>query len=122
MKYLLDSVILIDHLNGQPQATAFLAAHQHESALSAVTWSEVLHPFEGEAEEEVVQGLEKMAFLPIEKDVARSAASLSRRFGWRLPDAYQAALADHHRLRLVTRNTRDFKPEKHSFVLVPYKI
>ena len=122
MKYLLDSVILIDHLNGREEASAFLSAHQHESALSAVTWSEVLHPLEGKAEEAVVHGLEKMAFLPIGKEVARSAAALSRRHGWKLPDAYQAALAQHHRLRLVTRNTKDFKPQRHPFVHVPYHL
>ena len=41
--------------------------------------------------------------------------------GWKLPDAFQAALAQHHHLRFATRNIRDFLPERHAFVVVPYK-
>jgi len=47
---------------------------------------------------------------------------MRQRHGWKLPGAFQAALAEEHGLRLVTRNTKDFSPEKHAFVLVPYKL
>jgi predicted nucleic acid-binding protein len=43
-------------------------------------------------------------------------------YGWKLPDAFQAALALHHHLKLCTRNTKDFDPKKHSFVEVPYRL
>jgi predicted nucleic acid-binding protein len=54
--------------------------------------------------------------------VAEKAALLRRRFGWKLPDAFQAALALQYQIRLVTRNTKDFDPRKHSFAEVPYKV
>jgi predicted nucleic acid-binding protein len=53
---------------------------------------------------------------------ADRAADLRRRFKWRLPDAFQAASAQIHGLKLATRNTRDFPPREHSFVVVPYSI
>ncbi|MCY4453777.1 MAG: hypothetical protein OXC01_17690 [Immundisolibacterales bacterium] len=45
------------------------------------------------------------------------AATVSAR---ELPDALQAAVARRNGLRLVTRNTKDFPPERHDFVEVPY--
>ena len=40
-------------------------------------------------------------------------------FGWKLPDALQAALALENELERVTRNAKDFDPKAHSFVTVP---
>ena len=45
-----------------------------------------------------------------------------RRNGWKLPDAFQAALAQLHNLKLATRNTRDFPPQQYLFVVVPYTL
>ena len=50
------------------------------------------------------------------------AARLRRSEGWRLPDALQAAVARHNMLDLVTRNTKDFPPDRYDFVTVPYAI
>jgi predicted nucleic acid-binding protein len=50
------------------------------------------------------------------------AAELRKKYGWKLPDAFQAALAMHNHIKLSTRNTRDFDPIKHSFVEIPYEL
>jgi predicted nucleic acid-binding protein len=42
--------------------------------------------------------------------------------GWKLADSLQAALALSHGLLLVTRNHRHFKPGKHAFVTIPYRL
>ncbi len=60
--------------------------------------------------------------LEISKAVGDLAASLRREYVWKLPDAFQAALAQHHDLKLVTRNTKDFPPARHEFVVVPYAL
>ena len=60
--------------------------------------------------------------LSIDRDIADKAAELRRLHGWKLPDAFQAALAIHHNVKLVTRNTKDFDPRRHSFVEVPYTL
>jgi hypothetical protein len=56
------------------------------------------------------------------KDDATLAAELRRRNRWKLPDAFQAALAKRHGLRLVTRDIRGFDGRKDAFVLVPYHL
>jgi hypothetical protein len=41
---------------------------------------------------------------------------------WKLPDAFQASIAQRNGWRLVTRNSKDFNPSSHDFVLIPYKV
>jgi predicted nucleic acid-binding protein len=55
-------------------------------------------------------------------DSADLATELRCAHGWKLPDAFQAAIARQHGLKLATRNRRDFPPERYDFVLVPYRI
>lgn len=68
------------------------------------------------------RSLDRFPLLEVTKQIADLAAALRREHGWKLPDAFQAALAQHHDLELVTRNTRDFPPERHEFVVVPYAL
>ena len=120
LKYLVDSVIFIDHFNGIEPATRFLADHYSELALSVITRAELLTGFEDETSAMVAGLLDRFPNLPIDEPIADLAARLRRGSRWKLPDALQAAAARYHGLSLVTRNTRDFKPDKHDFVTVPY--
>jgi predicted nucleic acid-binding protein len=123
VKLLLDSVILIDHLNGEARATAFLRRQQAESAVSVITRAEVLAGFRSTEDAAATASLlDRFPTLGIDVAIADLAAALRREHRWKLPDAFQAALAQHHALRLVTRNTRDFSPRRHPFVLVPYRL
>ena len=118
---ILDSVILIDHLNGIPQATQFLMSlDPHETAISVITRAEVLTGLDKKNFPTVAALLDQYQLLIIDKPVADLAASLRQRHGWKLPDAFQAALAQRHRVKLATRNTKDFNPTKNDFVEVPY--
>ena len=121
MERLLDSVILIDHFNGITSATRFLTALDPDStAISVITLAEILVGLDKEATRKARPLLEQFRILSIDPSIAEKAADLRKRFGWKLPDAFQAALALQHHIRLVTRNTKDFDPRKHSFVEVPY--
>jgi predicted nucleic acid-binding protein len=123
LERLLDSVILIDHFNGIIPATRFLTALDPDStAISVITLAEILVGLDEEATRLVRPFLEQFRILSIDPPVAEKAADLRKRFGWKLPDAFQAALALQHHLRLVTRNTKDFDPRQHSFVEVPYRV
>jgi predicted nucleic acid-binding protein len=62
---------------------------------------------------------EQFACLPLTKETADHASDLRWANGWKLPDAFQAALAMDHGLRLVTRNRKVFSEKKHSFALIP---
>jgi len=122
VRLLLDSVILIDHFNGIAAATGYLSANHVDSAISVITRAEVLTGFERAAARKAARFLDCFPTLDIDRATADLAASLRRDHGWRLPDAFQAAIARRHRLRLVTRNHRDFPPRRHRFVLIPYHV
>ena len=120
LSLLLDSVILIDHFNGRLEATRYLSQVGGTSALSVITRAEVLAGFAPADAAVAVRLLDRFPTLGIDTPVADLAAHLRREHRWKMPDALQAALARHHGLALVTRNTRDFPPEAHPFVVVPY--
>ncbi len=121
LKYLVDSVIVIDHLNGISPATAFLADHAPQCAVSVITRAEVLAGCSEAASRSVTGLLNHFPTLPVTVDVADLAARLRRDERWKLPDAIQAAIAIEHKLILVTRNTRDFQPGGQPEVLIPYQ-
>jgi len=122
VKILLDSVIVIDHLNGIEQATRYLERHADRAAVSVITRAEVLAGAKPRAVAKVRRLLALFPNLAITAEIADRAAALRRKHRWKLPDAFQAALAKHHRMRLATRDTRDFRPSTHRFVIVPYTL
>ncbi len=120
MIYLLDSVILIDHFNGIAAASAFLREHRDKAAISAITRAEVLTGFDEAQSALPARLLDAFVCLPLDRTTADLAARLRRAHRWKLPDAIQAAVAQQHNLRLVTRNTKDFPADGFDFVLTPY--
>lgn len=120
---LLDSVILIDHLNGIEKATHFIInLDPVETAISVITRAEILTGVDEDQHPETFQLLDQYQLLIIDKPIADLAAKLRREHSWKLPDAFQAALAQHHRIKLITRNSKDFDPRKHNFVEIPYRL
>ncbi|MBE9544884.1 MAG: PIN domain-containing protein [Proteobacteria bacterium] len=121
IKRLLDSVILIDHLNGIEKATRFILELQPEqTAVSVITRAEILAGLKEDDKKVVVPLLDQYKLLIIDQPVADMAANLRRVHRWKLPDAFQAALALHHKIKLTTHNTKDFDPKKFDFVEIPY--
>lgn len=122
LRYLIDTVIIIDHLNGIMPATRWLAKTQTgEAAISVVTLAEVMAGAKPSEKAEIKLFLESFECIPITYEVSIKAAELRQRCHWKLPDAFQAAAALENNLKLVTRNTKDFPIKKHHFVLMPYK-
>jgi predicted nucleic acid-binding protein len=120
---LLDSVILIDHLNGISKATQFiLGLNPLQTAISVITRAEILAGLDEEGQPKVISLLDQYRLLIIDKPIADLSAQLRRKYGWKLPDAFQAALAQYHKRKLTTRNTKDFDPAKHHFVEIPYSL
>ncbi len=123
MKYLLDSVILIDHFNGIKAAEDWIKQHQKIAAISPITRLEVLSGATSAQHAQVMTTL--LDFFPCLDFVislADFAAELRREYRWKTPDALQAAFAKHYKLKLVTRNTKDFSTQKHRFVEIPYSL
>lgn len=122
VKWLLDSVILIDHFNGIAQASRFLLSERAAIVLSPVTRAEVLTGFDDADQSLAIELLDMFPTLPINAVEADRAALLRRAQRWKLPDALQAAVAQLNSLKLVTRNTKDFPPQRFDFVEVPYTL
>ncbi len=120
--YLVDTVIIIDHLNGVSNATRWLAGlREGEAAISVITRAEVLVGVKQSEKIQVNLLLDTFECVPIVLADADRAAELRHKYRWKLPDAFQAALALKGNLKLVTRNIKDFPPKRHSFVLMPYR-
>lgn len=122
VRFLLDSVIVIDHFNGMEQATRFLAETGDDCALSVITRAEVLAGFDTETGTLAAELLDLFVTLPMTIDIADRAAVLRRTARWKLPDAIQAAIAIENELTLVTRNARDFEGCSEPAVLIPYRL
>jgi predicted nucleic acid-binding protein len=118
----IDSVILIDHFNSVSQATAYLSEVGETAAITAITRAEVLTGFDSADVPLAAALLSRFRLLVIDEAIADLAARLRREHRWKLPDALQAAAARQHGLRLATRNTKDFPPDRHTFVHVPYTL
>jgi predicted nucleic acid-binding protein len=119
--YLLDSNVVIDHLNGYAPASAFLTAHRLECLASPVTRAEVLAGAGGSARALATEILDLFPCLAIDAVAGDRAGDLRRDLRLKTADALQMALAELHDCRLVTRDRTDFKPVRFPRVLVPYR-
>lgn len=121
LERLLDSVILIDHLNDVSPATQYLLSlDPARTAISVISYAEILTGLDQDGERKALPLLRSFEILEIDAAVAEKAAALRRLHRWKLPDAFQAAIALLHDLKLCTRNTKDFDPQKYPFVEIPY--
>ena len=121
LSVLLDSVILIDHLNGVRAATKYLESVS-DASISVISRAEILVGLTPSHVPAVKEWLDRYPTFAIDRQTADLAADLRRTHKWKLPDALQAAVAQQHGLQFATRNTRDFPPRSYSFVVVPYTV
>jgi len=123
IKRLIDSVIIIDHLNGIDKATRFiLKLNPQQTAISVISRAEILTGIDKDERTPVIHLLDQYHFFALDKPIADLAANLRKEHGWKLPDAFQAALAQYHKVKLTTRDLKDFQPQKHDFVEIPYSL
>lgn len=121
MKVVFDTNILIDYLDGNPAAAAEIQRYS-EPIISRITWLEVLTGvLIKEEEHEVRRFLSGFVIHEIDEPTAEIALQLRRERRLRLPDALILATAHIHSCLLITRNTRDFKPEWPE-IHVPYAV
>ena len=105
-----DTNLLIDYLNGIPNAKAALLKYE-EPAISRVTWMEVLAGVVNTPREHAVRAfLAGFRLVEISGPLAEEAILLRAQRRLRLPDAIILATARVNGCLLLTRNTRDFNP------------
>ena len=120
MRALLDTNILVDHLNGVEAAREEIRRYERP-LISPITWMEVMVGAL-ESDSVVVRAfLSGFTQVPIDPAVAEIAVALRRQQGIRLPDAIIWASARKESALLVSRNSKDFPPDAPG-VRIPYRI
>ena len=109
MKYLIDSNIIIYHLNNESLATEFLLNNANQCAISQITYIEVLSfPLTPEQERDVKNLLERFKMIDVNKEIAIQATMNRKIKKIKIPDNIIASTAQVNNLILVTRNSSDF--------------
>jgi predicted nucleic acid-binding protein len=118
---LFDSTVLIDCLNGLPDAVATIK--QNSGAwISVISWIEVMAGAQSTpGSDKIKLFLMDFLCLPLDDQIAEQASLLRHQKKLKLPDAIIFATAQVHHAVLITSNTRDFS-EKMPGVRVPYKM
>jgi hypothetical protein len=109
VKALLDTNILIDFLRGLPAAREELNRYS-ETAISIVTWMEVLAGAPAPTAAATRDFLDGFALIELDQKVAERAVTLRQQHRLKLPDAIIWASAQINAMLLVTRDTKAFPP------------
>jgi len=111
MKYLLDSNIIIYYLNGDRNIYDFIEEHKAISAISLITYYEVLNYDFSEQEELMVREfLDGFEVLSVSKNIINKALENRKSKKIKMADNFILATAQIFGLDIVTRNTKDFAP------------
>jgi len=109
MRYLVDSNIIIYHLNREPVATDFLAKEYRHIAISQITFIEVLSfSFSDKEESDVRKLLNTFKIIDIDTAISNQAIENRKQKKIKVPDNIILSTAMVHGLTLVTKNTKDF--------------
>ncbi len=109
LKYLLDSNIIIYHLNGEKAATGFLKENWNVCSISRISYIEILSfDFPERIEKDVVELLNSFKIIDTSEDIARQCLLNRKLKKIKIPDNIILATAQVFRLILVTRNICDF--------------
>ncbi len=120
VKAVFDTNILIDYLNGFSEARTELSRYR-EPLVSIVTWMEVMVGTPPEKEQAARRFLNRFQVVGLGDEVAALGVTLRREQRLKLPDAVIYATARVAGCVLVTRNSKDFRPE-FADVRIPYRL
>ncbi len=109
LKYLIDSNIIIYHLNGEKTATDFIVQNIDICAISRISFIEVMSfSFNNDDELNVVDLLNSFKILDTSEQIAIQSIKNRKMKKIKVPDNIIASTAQVHNLILVTRNESDF--------------
>jgi predicted nucleic acid-binding protein len=118
-----DTNILIDFLNGIPEAQVAVSPFSRR-IISRITWMEIMVGVKDTPGEDIARVfLAQFEIHELTPEIAEAAVTLRRHHQpkLRLPDAIILAAARQIGCRLSTRNTRDF-PADSADIHVPYQL
>ena len=109
MKYLLDSNIIIYYLDGDTHIYDFIEQYGAVSAISLITYYEVLnYDFSEQEALEIREFLDGFEVLSVSKNIVNKALANRKRKKIKMADNLILATAQIFGLDIVTRNTKDF--------------
>ena len=120
VKALFDTNILIDFLNGVPQAKFELSRYR-DKAISMITWMEVMAGATPATQSTLHGFLQEFSHVAIDEQVGTVAVTLRQRYRIKLPDAIVWASAQVSGRLLVTRDTGDFNVGEPG-IRIPYQL
>ncbi|MDD5399896.1 MAG: type II toxin-antitoxin system VapC family toxin [Sulfurimonas sp.] len=108
-RYLIDSNIIIYHLNSESIATNFLKDNLENLYISRLTFIEVLSfDFTDEEKEQVIELLRKFEIIDTSDEIALKCVENRKLKKIKLADNIIASTVQVNNLILVTRNVKDF--------------
>lgn len=119
MRAVFDTNILIDYLQGVPEARDELGRFT-DRAISVVTWAEVMVGAAPRREAATRAFLGKFEIVALSLAIAERAVAIRRERRIKLPDAAIWATAQAQGALLVSRNSKDF-PKDDPGVRMPYR-
>jgi predicted nucleic acid-binding protein len=113
MSVVLDTTILVDHLRGSSLAGEYIAGLGAAPSCSEVTRVETLRGLRSEERRRTERLFALITWVPVDKEVARRAGELGRRWrrshpGIGVPDLASAATAELLEAQLATQNLKHF--------------
>ena len=121
MKAVFDTNILVDYLAGIEAAKDELARYRIRQ-ISIITVIELMVGAKEAGEEASIRGfLSSFEVLELSTEVAHEALRLRRQLRLKIPDAIVYATARTQGCLLVSRNTRELKPEWPD-IRIPYRL
>lgn len=121
MKAVIDSDVLIDFLQGVPEAESEINRYS-DPLYSVISWMEVMVGADTAEERMAAEALfRSMRVVELSAEVALKAVDERRKSRLKLPDAAILATADCEGCILVTRNTKDFDKDDPR-IRFPYSI
>jgi len=123
-KYLIDTNTAIDYLDNKLPDKANSLIDSIESFISVITRMELLAwPGATLQQTAILEDFTYSSLVyPLEEPVILKAIEIRRTYKTKLPDAIIAATAMVYNLRLISRNTKDFKNITGLSVIDPYSL
>ncbi|MBN2823909.1 MAG: type II toxin-antitoxin system VapC family toxin [Campylobacterales bacterium] len=111
IKYLIDSNIIIYYLNGNQTVYEFIHQYKEFSALSIITYYEVLnYDFSQDEEQIVKEFLESFKTINLSQNMISKALENRKIKKIKMADNFILSAAQLLNLKLITHNIKDFQP------------